>query len=137
MVPPRARALAARRAIPRSPRCSGRANAEARRFSARQLAGWTSRVGARPTADPDDLAVLVKSLLTGLAIQRRLDPDSVDEHLALRGLRALLGTEEHASSATVAAPRADASHTATTRGPTTPIGTTTKTRTTTKRGTTP
>ena len=35
--------------------------------------------------------MLVKALLNGLAIQRRLDPGSVDDQLALRGLRALLG----------------------------------------------
>jgi AcrR family transcriptional regulator len=67
---------------------------EARRFSARELAGWTARVGARPTADPEELAVLVKALLNGLAIQRRLDPDSFDDQLALRGLRSLLGMED-------------------------------------------
>ncbi len=69
-------------------------DAEARRFSARELAGWSARVGARPAAEPEELAVLVKALLNGLAIQRRLDPRSVDDQLALRGLRALLGVEE-------------------------------------------
>jgi hypothetical protein len=34
---------------------------------------------------------LVKALLTGLAMQRRLDPDSVDDRLAVRGMAALLG----------------------------------------------
>lgn len=72
---------------------------EARRFSARQLAGWTARVGARPTADPEELAVLVKALLNGLAIQRRLDPDSFDDQLALRGLRSLLGMEDPLAAA--------------------------------------
>jgi AcrR family transcriptional regulator len=71
-----------------------RRDSEARRFSARQLSGWAARVGAHPTADPDELAVLVKALLIGLATQRRLDPDSVDDRLALRGLRALLGMED-------------------------------------------
>jgi AcrR family transcriptional regulator len=71
---------------------------EARRFSAGQLAGWTARVGARPAADPEQLAVLVKALLNGLAIQQRIDPDSVDDQLALGGLRALLGMEEPVSA---------------------------------------
>ena len=42
-------------------------------------------------ADPEGMAVLVKALLTGLAMQRRLDPDSVTDALALRGLGGLLG----------------------------------------------
>jgi AcrR family transcriptional regulator len=66
-------------------------DAEARRFSARQLAGWTAAVGAHPTTGPDDLAVLVRALLTGLAMQRRLEPDTVSDQLAVRGLSALLG----------------------------------------------
>jgi AcrR family transcriptional regulator len=69
-------------------------NAEARRYSARQLAGWSSAVEARPVADPGELAVLVKALLTGLAMQRRLDPESVTDDLALRGLSAVLGLPE-------------------------------------------
>jgi AcrR family transcriptional regulator len=68
-----------------------RRNAEARRFSARQLTGWATAVGAAPVADPDQLAILVKALLTGLAMQRRLEPASVGDDLAVRGLAALLG----------------------------------------------
>jgi AcrR family transcriptional regulator len=64
---------------------------EARRFSAHQLAGWTASVGTRPTTGPDDLAVLVKALLTGLAMQRRLDPEAVSDDLAVEGLSALVG----------------------------------------------
>jgi AcrR family transcriptional regulator len=66
-------------------------DAEARQFSARQLAGWTAAVGANPAAEPDELAVLVRALLTGLAMQRRLEPDTVSDELAVRGLSALLG----------------------------------------------
>ena len=66
-------------------------NAEARHFTARQLAGWSAAVDAHPVAQPDQLAVLVKALLTGLAMQRRLEPASVDDDLAVRGLAALLG----------------------------------------------
>ena len=66
-------------------------SAEARRYSARRLAGWSAAVGARPVVEPEELAVLVKALLTGLAMQRRLDPDSVDDRLAVRGMAALLG----------------------------------------------
>jgi AcrR family transcriptional regulator len=66
-------------------------NAEARGYTARRLSGWSSAVDAHPVAGPDELAVLVKALLTGLAMQRRLDPGSVDDDLAVRGLAALLG----------------------------------------------
>jgi AcrR family transcriptional regulator len=75
-------------------------NAEARRFSARQLAGWSSRVGVRPAAEPEGLAVLVTALLKGLAMQRRLEPDVVSDDLAVRGLCALVGlqTEDRQTS---------------------------------------
>ncbi len=66
-------------------------NAESRRYSARRLEGWTAAAGARPAADPDGLAVLVRALLTGLAQQRRLDPGAVPDDLALAGLAALVG----------------------------------------------
>ena len=66
-------------------------DAEARRFSAHQLAGWTSAVGSRPAAEPEGLAVLMKALLTGLAMQRRLEPGTVSDDLAVRGLGALVG----------------------------------------------
>ena len=49
-------------------------NAEALRYSARRIDTWTTAVGAEPTSTPEELAVLVKALLTGLALQKRLDP---------------------------------------------------------------
>ena len=69
-------------------------DAEARRFSAHQLAGWTSAVGSRPAAEPEGLAVLMKALLTGLAMQRRLEPGTVSDDLAVRGLSALVGLRD-------------------------------------------
>jgi AcrR family transcriptional regulator len=69
-------------------------DAEARRYSARRLDGWTSAVGAVPPASAEELAVLVKALLTGLAMQKRIDPDSVTDDLAMRGLAALVGLPE-------------------------------------------
>ena len=66
-------------------------NAEALRYSARQVDGWTTAVGAERTTSPEDLAVLLKALLTGLALQKRLEPDSVPDDLALRGIAALVG----------------------------------------------
>jgi len=70
-------------------------NADARRYSARQLAGWATSVDSRPIAAPEGMAVLVKALLTGLAMQRRLDPGSVSDELAVRGLCSLMGVPEH------------------------------------------
>ena len=80
-------------------------NAEARRFTARRLAGWSAAVDAEPVADPDQLAVLVKALLTGLAMQRRLDPDSVHDDLAVRALAALLGLPAPAAAPGRTVPR--------------------------------
>jgi AcrR family transcriptional regulator len=66
-------------------------NEDARRFSARHLGEWTVAVGAQPSTDPDGLAVLVRALLLGLAMQRNLEPATVSDELALRGLSALVG----------------------------------------------
>ncbi len=68
-------------------------NAEALRYSARQLEGWTAMVGAEPAAPPAELAILVKALLTGLGLQKRLDPATVPDDLALRGIAALVGLQ--------------------------------------------
>ncbi len=81
-------------------------NAEARRYSARQLDGWAASVGARPVAAPEESAVLVKSLLTGLAMQRRLEPEVVTDELAIRGLAALLGLRRSPVAAGPSASRA-------------------------------
>ena len=81
-------------------------NAEARRYSAKHLAGWAASVGARPAAAPDELAVLVKALLTGLAMQRRIEPGLVSDQLAVRGLTALLGLSEPEPGPTALANRA-------------------------------
>jgi AcrR family transcriptional regulator len=62
-----------------------------REFSAGQLAAWTTRVGATPLVEPEQLAVLVTALLAGLAMQNELDPDTVTRDLAVRGLAALVG----------------------------------------------
>jgi AcrR family transcriptional regulator len=70
-------------------------NAEARHFTACRLEEWTAAVGAHPSAAPDDLAVLVRALLVGLAMQRHLEPATVGDELALRGLAALLGLDGH------------------------------------------
>ncbi len=90
---------------------------QGRRFSASLLASWSGVVGAQPVAEPEDLAVLVKALLTGLALQQRLDPASVNSHAASAGLAALLGlpslnplTAEHTKSDTVTDSREGVPH---------------------------
>ena len=75
-------------------------NAEALRYSARQLDGWITMVGAQPTAPPEELAVTLKALLTGLALQKRLEPDAVPDDLALRAIAALVGLPADALDAT-------------------------------------
>ena len=66
-------------------------SAESRRRSGQELSRWASKVGVEPVAAPDALATLVKALLTGLEMQRRIEPDSVDGDLAVTGLAALMG----------------------------------------------
>ena len=64
---------------------------EARSRSARQLERWVAVAGCDPVAEPFGLAILVKALLVGLAMQDRIEPGGVDRSLAVRGLAALLG----------------------------------------------
>ena len=75
-------------------------NAEALRYSARRIDAWTAAVDATPAATPEELAVLIKALLTGLAMQKRIDPATVPDDLALRGLAALVGLPAEAGRAT-------------------------------------
>ncbi len=75
-------------------------SAEARRFTARHLGEWTAAVGAAPTVGPGELAVLVRALLMGLALQRNLEPATVPDELAVSGLCALLGLDEDAAHPT-------------------------------------
>ncbi len=80
---------------------------DARANSARHLASWAAAVGARPAVPPDDAAILVKALLTGLAMQRRIDPDSVSDELATTGLAALVGLPRAAGRSERGARRRD------------------------------
>jgi AcrR family transcriptional regulator len=66
-------------------------SAESRRNSGQELSRWASKVGVDPVAEPEKLATLVKALLTGLEMQRRIEPGSVDGDLAVTGLAALMG----------------------------------------------
>jgi AcrR family transcriptional regulator len=79
-------------------------NTEALRYSARQLDGWTTAVGAEPTVPPEDLAVLMKALLTGLALQKRLEPELVTDDLAQRGIAALVGLPADALASPTSGP---------------------------------
>jgi AcrR family transcriptional regulator len=66
-------------------------NRETQHRSERELAWWAAEVGSQPVAAPDQLAVLVKALLNGLAMQQRVDPGSVSDDTAVAGLASLLG----------------------------------------------
>ena len=66
-------------------------NADGLRHSAGELERWVRAVGARPVGDPDETVLLIKALMTGLEMQRRIEPESVPDHLAVRGLAALVG----------------------------------------------
>jgi AcrR family transcriptional regulator len=79
-------------------------NAEERQFSSRQLAGWAEAVSAELPADPEGSAILIKALLTGLAMQRRLDPELVTDDLAVAGLSALLGLHDEPVSSLAVTP---------------------------------
>jgi AcrR family transcriptional regulator len=73
-------------------------NAAAQDLTKRQLAAWTSHVGAHPSVDSEELAVLVTALLAGLAMQKSLDPGAVTQDLAVKGLSALVGLPAHPPS---------------------------------------
>lgn len=66
-------------------------NRETQPRSERELAWWANEVGSDPVAAPDQLAILVKALLHGLAMQQWVDPGSVRDQTAVSGLAALLG----------------------------------------------
>ncbi len=66
-------------------------NRESQPRSERELSWWANEVGSQPVAPPDQLAILVKALLHGLAMQQRVDPGSVSDQTAVAGLAALLG----------------------------------------------
>jgi hypothetical protein len=75
-------------------------NRETQPRSERELAWWATEVGSRPVAAPDQLAILVKALLHGLAMQQRVDPGSVSDETAVAGLAALLGLDTEATVTT-------------------------------------
>lgn len=79
-----------------------RRNGDARRRSAHELERWTARTGAQPIGTPEELATVVKALLTGLDMQRRIEPGSVTGDLAVRGLAALMGIPPAAGTTMVA-----------------------------------
>jgi hypothetical protein len=49
--------------------------------------------GARPPGSPETIAPLVVALLIGLEMQHRVDPDAVDDDVAVTGLAALFGLD--------------------------------------------
>jgi AcrR family transcriptional regulator len=52
---------------------------------------WATEEGAQPVVAPDEVPTLMIALLLGLEMQQRVDPSSVPDDLAVRGLRAVLG----------------------------------------------
>jgi len=66
-------------------------NAEGLRRSATELGRWAAAVDAHPVGTSEESAVLVRALMTGLEMQRRLEPASVPADLAVRGIAALVG----------------------------------------------
>jgi AcrR family transcriptional regulator len=92
-------------------------NRETQHRSERELAWWAGEVGSQPVAAPDQLAVLVKALLNGLAMQQRVDPGSVSDDTAVAGLAALLGLDIEATghATDTQAPRTTTTTTITTR----------------------
>lgn len=70
---------------------------EARALIGEAIDDWAAQGEAAPAAAGEQVGALVIALLLGLEMQHRVAPDTVDEALALNGLRALLGvpaTEE-------------------------------------------
>jgi AcrR family transcriptional regulator len=68
-----------------------RRTADGLRHSGGELSRWAASVGAHPVGDPEETVILVKALMTGLEMQRRIEPGSVPDDLAVRGLAALVG----------------------------------------------
>lgn len=54
-------------------------------------AAWAEEPGAEPPVAPSHVPVLMIALLLGLEMQHRVDPGSVPDHVAVEGLRALIG----------------------------------------------
>ncbi|MDQ1521792.1 MAG: hypothetical protein QOI55_2865 [Actinomycetota bacterium] len=57
-----------------------------------ELSAWRATGEIDPPVPDDALGPLLVALLIGLEMQHRLDPDAVDDDVALAGLAALLGT---------------------------------------------
>jgi AcrR family transcriptional regulator len=56
-----------------------------------EMAAWRATGEIDPPVSLDALGPLLVALLIGLEMQHRLDPESVDDHVARAGLAALLG----------------------------------------------
>lgn len=65
--------------------------AEVRRELGQGLADWATATGATLPRSPDDTGALVLAVLLGCAMQHRLDPSAVPEHLVADAVFAVLG----------------------------------------------
>lgn len=54
---------------------------------------WADAAGTSLASPSDEMSVLVLALLLGLGLQRRMEPESVSDEVAGRGIRSLLGWE--------------------------------------------
>ena len=61
-----------------------------------EMDAWAATGEIEPRVRRDALGPLLVALLIGLEMQHRLDPDAVDDHVALAGLGALLGVATEA-----------------------------------------
>ncbi|MCU1428295.1 MAG: putative transcriptional regulator, TetR family [Actinomycetia bacterium] len=59
-----------------------------------EMGQWRASGDITPPVADDVLGALLVALLIGLEMQHRLDPDAIDERVALAGLAALLGVTE-------------------------------------------
>jgi AcrR family transcriptional regulator len=63
-----------------------------------EMEAWRATGEVDPPVSSDALAPLLVALLIGLEMQHRLDPDAVDDEVALAGLAALLGVRTNAAN---------------------------------------
>ncbi|MBV6508618.1 MAG: hypothetical protein JJLCMIEE_01683 [Acidimicrobiales bacterium] len=64
---------------------------EIRHEMAHAFEEWAATAGSSLASPPDEMSTLVLALLLGLGLQRRMEPESVSDELAGRGIRSLLG----------------------------------------------
>lgn len=64
---------------------------ETRRRLTELIGGWARKNDRQLPLDPDDLAVIVKALTNGIALEQMAAPGTIDDDLLMRALRLLAG----------------------------------------------